>query len=340
MLNKRARGAILIGAASLLSSVCFGRGPGGFPADSGFSGNVSIGATWLSVASNFATDKSRLGEDDIDSLDEQGSTQSAVLGFPRIDLEYTFAESGWQLHLGNAALDFYRFDRANVAGVRKNLGDVGIIGLGYVFSAMPDYVWEDPYRTDGPRDETRRGSAGARLTWENIGGSPVGFRYTQRNIRVGDEFSGSDAGLDFTQQQKLRRDGTQQVAELNMFVPMGKGRAVLPALTYIRNDREGEAVSNDSIMLTVVYRMPLSTRWTLLAEIAGGRLRGAGENPVFGETENNTRLGAALTVKYSKLFGLDPMSLVVRSGSYQENSNIDFHSGDIASIGAFIGYDF
>jgi hypothetical protein len=311
-----------------------------FPTESGFSGNIALGASYMSVASNFATHKSKLGEDDLESLDSKPDTQEQVLGFPRFELAYTFADAGWQLHLGNAALDFYRFDRANVAGVRKNFGKVGVIGVGYVFSALPDYVWEDPYRLSSEREETRRGSAGGRLTWDFIGGTPINFRYTQRNIRVGDEASGSDLDLDFEAQQDLRRDGAQRVAELNMFIPLGSGKVLLPAIDYIRNDREGKAVSNQSIQVRVVYKMPLSTRWTMLAEVLAGGLTAQEENPIFLDTEKNKRFGAGLTFKYDQLFGLEAMSLVVRAASYREDSNIDFYSGDISTFGAFIGYKF
>lgn len=324
----------------LMAQTAIGQGSRGFPTESGWSGNVSAGLNYISAASNFATDRYGLGDEQLDSLDQQAGRNGAFVGFPRVEVQYTFAESGWQLQLGNTALDFYRFDRANVAGVKKNLGRAGVLGIGYVFSALPDYVWEDPYLVSADRDETRRRSAGGRFTWEYIAGTPVSFRYTQREIRVGDDFSGGDLGLNPQQLELLRRDGSQRIAELNMFVPLGQGMVLLPALSYIGNDRDGAAVSNQTLQLTVVLKLALSDRWTMLAEVLAGRLQADEENPVFSDTEKNNRFGAALTFRYSRLFGYEPLSLLVRAGSYREQSNIDFYSGDIESVGAFVGYDF
>lgn len=311
-----------------------------FPETSGFSGSVNLGASYLAVASNFASHHSKLGENDLESLDDKPATRSTVLPVPRIELAWTFADAGWQLHLGNTAIDFYRFNQANVAGVKKNLGKVGVLGLGYVFSALPDYVWEDPYRTTGEREETRRGSAGARFTWEFIGGTPVNFRYTQRNIRISDELSGSDLDLNTREQKELRREGAQRIVEVNMFVPLGDGRVLLPAITYIGNNREGEAVSNDYYQLRLTFKMDLFPGWVMLADVLGGRLTARAENPIYLTTESNKRFGAALTFKYAQLFGIESMSLVLRAGSYRENSNIDFYSSSIDTLGAFIGYEF
>jgi hypothetical protein len=329
---------LVLTAAS--AQVALGQGSRGFPDDSGWSGNISAGLTYISAASNFATDRYGLGDDSVDSLDQQADRNGAFVGFPRIEVNYTFAESGWQLHLGNAALDFYRFDRANVAGVRRKLDGVGILGIGYVFSALPDYVWEDPYRLATDREKTRRRSAGGRFTWDYIGGTPVSFRYTQRQIRISDDFSGAELGLNPRELESLQRDGSQRVAEINVFVPLGRGMALLPALSYIGNDRDGEAVSNQALQLTIVLRAALSERLTLLAEVLGGRLQADEDNPIFSEREENSRYGAALTLRYSQLFGYEPLALIVRAGSYRERSNIDFYAGDIDSIGAFIAYDF
>ena len=336
----RLRQIASIAVVALIAPAALGQGGRAFPAESGWSGNLSAGLTYISAASNFATDRYGLGDDSLESLDQQADRKGAFVGFPRFEVRYTFAESGWQLHLGNAALDFYRFDRANVAGVRKNFDGLGVVGVGYVFSALPDYVWEDPYRLSADRDETRRRSAGGRFTWDFIGGTPVSFRYTERRIRIGDDFSGADLGLSPENLEKLQRDGRQRVAEVNLFVPLGRGMALLPALTYIDNDRDGKAVSNEIVQLTVVFRMALTERLTLLAEVLGGSLRANDENPIYSETEKNSRFGAALTFRYSQLLGYEPLSLIVRAGSYREHSNIDFYSGDIDSIGAFIGYDF
>ena len=104
-----------------------------------------------------------------------------------------------------------RFVYAQQFGVKQEIGKLGILQGGILFSSIPAKVWKDPYVVEKNRDETSRTSNGARLAWDRIGGSHLQLQYTYRKIDVSSEKSGEFLGLTGAEKNLLERDGDRHI---------------------------------------------------------------------------------------------------------------------------------
>lgn len=144
-------------------------------------------------------------------------------------------------------------------GVKQGIGSLGVLQAGFLFSGMPAKVWEDPYLTDQNRDDTKRKSTGARLTWDRIFGSQFQLQYTYRKVDIDNEKSGdSITTLTSSQRQLLKRDSDRHTADLAYRFNFAKSHTLAPAFIYTYDDRDGEAMRNDAydFQLTYAYLNP------------------------------------------------------------------------------------
>ena len=130
------------------------------PKESGFSGFIRPGVGFVRFKSNMVASflGFDLSDDRIDSLESSPDAQSNGIAFVPFSLQYTFASTRTQLFLGTDLTDLIRFDFAQRAGIKQELGKFGILEGGFLFSGIPAKVWKDPYLVGRDRDDTRRTS--------------------------------------------------------------------------------------------------------------------------------------------------------------------------------------
>jgi len=156
------------------------------PQESGFSGFIRPGVGYLSYKSNMVASIQGfdLSEERNDSLSDSPDSETTALVTLPFTLAYTFAGSRTQLFFGTDLTDLIRFDMSQQLGVKQGIGNFGVLQGGFLFSGMPAKVWKDPYLTDADRDDTKRKSTGARLTWDRIFGSWFQVQYTYRKVDI------------------------------------------------------------------------------------------------------------------------------------------------------------
>lgn len=300
------------------------------PKQSGFSGFVQPGAGYLSIESNTVAKvlSFDLSDKKINSLNDEPDSQSTAIFTVPYKLAYTFAGSRTEVFLGTEVGDMLSFDTAQQLGVKQEIGSLGVLQAGLLFSGIVR-VWKDPYKTGEGRDDTSRRNMGGQLVWDKILGSNLEFEYSLRKVDIGSEKSGDSlASLTESQRDRLDRDGTVHRASLGYGFKFGK-HTLAPQITFFSEDLDGEAMTNTGgdLQLTYIYDGdPIS----LVLNGFVGQADYDKSNPVFNKTREDDRYGASATVYYKNpwgwsLLGSEPMRFFVTGAYYAVDSNIDFY---------------
>ncbi len=309
------------------------------PKESGFSGFIRPGASYLNYKSNMVASflGYDLSEKKINSLDDSPDSESTGLVLVPFSLAYTFASTRTQLFLGTDLTDLIRFDLTQQFGVKQEIGKLGILQGGILFSGIPAKVWKDPYVVDKNRNDTSRTSNGGRLAWDRIGGSHLQLQYTYRKIDISSEKSGEFLGLTSSQRRRLKRDGDRHVGEVVYRFRFAKKHTLNPAFIYTYDDRDGDAMKNDAYDFQLTYGYNGDTfKFTGNASI--GWADYDDKNPIYDKKQDDDRYGIQGTLYYENpwswsLFGSDPMNFFVNAAFAETNSNIDFYDQEAIMVG-------
>jgi hypothetical protein len=310
------------------------------PKESGFSGFIRPGVGYLNFKSNMVA--SFLGYDlsdkKTDSLEDSPDSQSTGIVLVPFSLAYTFGSTRTQLFLGTDLTDLIRFDYSQQFGVKQEIGRLGILQGGILFSGIPAKVWKDPYVVDRNRDETSRTSNGGRLAWDRIFGSQLQLQYTYRKIDISSEKSGDFLGLTSADKKLLERDGDRHVGEVVYRFRFAEKHTLNPAFIYTNDDRDGDAMKSDAYDFLLTYGYNGDTfKFTGNAFI--GWADYDDKNPIYDKKQDDDRFGIQGTLYYENpwswsLFGSKPMNFFVAAAFVDTDSNIDFYDQEATMVTA------
>lgn len=309
------------------------------PNESGFSGFIRPGAGYLNYKSNMVA--SFLGFDLSDkktnSRDDSPDSQSTGIVLVPFSLQYTFAGSRTQLFLGTDLTDLIRFDYTQQFGVKQEIGKLGLLQGGILFSGIPAKVWKDPYVVDQNRDETSRTSNGARLAWDRIFGSHLQLQYTYRKIDVSSEKSGDFIpSLTSSERDRLDRNGDTHTGEILYHFNFAKRHNLAPAFIYTYDDRDGGAMKNDAYDFQLTYGYKGDTV-TFTGNASIGWADYDDKNPIYDKKQDDDRYGIQGTLYYKNpwdwsLFGSNPMNFFVGAAFAKTDANIDFYDQEATMV--------
>ncbi|MEY2920323.1 MAG: hypothetical protein RL261_1628 [Pseudomonadota bacterium] len=315
------------------------------PETPGWRGFVVGGVAYTDLKSNLVAGNGLLdiGRDTINSVNDAPRSDDAVHPIFTGEVNYTFADQ-WQVFLGTAIEDAVTLDGVAQFGGRKDLGSVGVLQAGYLFSGVPTQAWEDPYAEGVKREETDRGSSGLRLRWDRVMGSAFELTFSYRDISVDKERSGQgveSVECDVACQDLLRRDGDQYSFDVSYLYKLGEGSRHLlrPLLRYTVDDREGDAISGDSYRAQLSYVF-LGQGYTVASNVAYGGSSQDARNPIFGVKTDSTRYAIDSTLFYR---------LPAASGRWQavgsilwgkDDSDVRFHDSEVFNVNVGAMYRF
>ena len=314
------------------------------PKESGFSGFIRPGVGYLRFKSNLVA--SFLGFDLADErIDSLGSPDSQSTGLALIpfSLEYTFASTRTQLFLGTDLTDLIRFDFTQQAGIKQEIGKLGLFQAGFLFNGIPAKVWKDPYLTGQDRSDTKRYANGARLTWDSIFGSQLQVRYTYRKIDIGSERSGdSIPTLTSSERDRLDREGDRHVGEIWYRFNWAQKHWLAPNFIFTRSDLDGDAMAGDAFDFRLTYSY-FGDPFKFIINGFIGQEDFDKRNPIFDKKRDDDRYGGQAQILYKnpwnwRLFGSNPINFYI-SGAYgKTDSNISFYDQEaiFGTAGLFI----
>lgn len=308
------------------------------PKESGFSGFIRPGIGYMRYKTNMVA--SFLGFDLSDkktnSLTDSPDSQSSAIALVPFSLAYTFASTRTQLFLGTDLTDLMRFDLAQQFGVKQEIGKLGVLQGGILFTGIPAKVWKDPYVVDQNRNETSRKSNGGRLAWDRIGGSQLQLQYTYRKIDVSSEKSGEFLGLTSSQRRRLKRDGDRHIGEVVYRFRFAKRHTLNPTFIYSNNDLDGDAMKNDAYDFQLTYGYKGDT-FTFTGNASIGWADYDDKNPIYDKKQDDDRYGIQGTLYYKnpwdwRLFGSNPMNFFVDAAYTNVDANIDFYDQEAIMV--------
>lgn len=314
------------------------------PKKSGFSGFIRPGVGYMRFKSNMVASflGFDLSDEKIDSLSDSPDSQSTGIALVPFELAYTFASTRTQLFVGTDLTDLIRFDFTQQGGIKQEIGKLGILQGGFLFSGIPAKVWKDPYLVGEDRDDTKRRANGGRLTWDRIFGSQLQVRYTYRNIDIGSEKSGdSIPSLTNSERDRLDRNGDRHIGEMWYRFNFAQKHWLAPSFVYANNDLDGGAMAGDAYDLQLTYSY-FGEPFTFIANGFIGQEDYDKRNPIFNKTRDDDRYGITAQILYRnpwnwKLFGSNPMNFYISGAYVKTDANIDFYDQEaiFATAGVF-----
>ena len=318
------------------------------PQESGFSGFVSGGAGFWRVEDNMVKKIGgfRVSDDNINSLDDKPKSETSVTPIFNYNLRYTFASTRTQIFLGSELEDLLRFDTTTSLGVRQELPDQSIIGVGYIFAPFVSEVYRDPYVENRNRDGTDRYINGVRLSYENILASDFSFQYTYRNIDINNERSGRQAVQDGvitgSEKDRLDRNGDQHDLEVlyrYVFESGGSKHTFLPSFQYSYFDLDGSAMTYNYFLFNANYRFDVE-KFAIAVNGYYGYADYDKSNPLFGKTREDDRYGFSVLGFYKHIFGVQGLHLNPLVTINRSDSNIDFYKSEVDLFALSLLYNF
>ncbi len=302
------------------------------PQDSGFSGFIRPGAGYVSVKSNMVASflGGDLSEKRAGSLFDSPGSKSSPLALIPFSLKYTFASTRTQFFIGTELTDLIRFDYSQQAGIKQEIGKLGIIQGGYLFNIISTTVWQDPY-VAGYRDriETNRRTNGVRLVWDRLFDSQLQLQYTYRKIDLGKERSGEFLGLNSAQRHLLDRNGNRHVGEILYRFDITPKHMWTPAFRYTRSDLNGAAMAGYAytFQLNYVYS---GDPFTVTANAFFGFEDYDERNPIYNISQTDDHIGLQASIYYKnpwgwRIFSSNPINFYVSGAFVDIDANIDFY---------------
>ncbi len=199
---------------------------------------------------------------------------------------------------------------------------------------IPAEVWEDPYLTGAPREETDRTSTGLRVTWDRIGGSDLEVSVAARDIEIDLEKSGqAQVGVTITpaEMQLLDRNGDLRVAEVLYRFGRGKNHRLYPAIRFINYELDGAAMANDTVRGQLTYGFR-GQRAALTANLFIASSDYDEVNPLYSVKRDDDILGLTLTTFIPGVFGWENWTGIINAAYFDQDSNIDFYDSKVSVL--------
>jgi len=317
------------------------------PDSDGWSGHINLGAGVGSSESNMldGIGPADLGSEKISSLDESPGSEDFALPIVQFELGYTLAETRTQLYVGNQIADYLSFDLETTLethlGVRQEITDIGTVDFSLAASILPTDVWKDPYLVDTKRGDTERTSSGLHIAWDNIFNTPLEFEWSSMEIEIDDEDSGAGLDLSRSDQRLLRRTGNVRRLFLHYDWKINAHHRLVPAIGYLDFDFDGDAMAEDGAALEAKYLYEPPGRWRFVTSVFYHDLEADTRNPIYGKQRDLETLGGAITVFYSKPFGLERWTANASASYHDSDSSIDFYDATfgLVSVGMFYRFN-
>lgn len=327
--------AVLIGAS--LSAQAYDR----IPEESGFSGYAAIGAGSVAMETNMlaSTGGTEVADERIDSLTSGPDSENYGKLLLDFGVNYTFAGTRTQIYAGTELEDFLTQDSTFGLGVRQGIGGAGNLRAGFI-SSVPVETWEDPYLLGADREETDVKSSGMRLGWEHIFGSGLELTYTTRKVELDDELSGAALPLSAAQRGLLDREGDLKTLKVGYVWQPASGHILTPSLSHVDRDLDGGAMAADGYQAELNYAYTGMDRWEFVVSVLAGSLEADQDNPIYADSADLDRFGAALAAIYKEPFGLRDWRLRGALSYGEEDNDIDFYDTSIRTLSLGMLYSF
>ncbi len=311
------------------------------PKQAGFSGFFRPGVGFVDIESNMVAKflGNDLSDKKINSLGKSPDGESNGSVSFAFQVNYTLSNLETQFFFGPELSDLLRFDASQQLGVKQNIGELGILQAGFLFSGLGAEVWSDPYVVNQKRRETDRDSTGAKLAWGHIFGSGLEIDYKYRDMDIDKERSGEFLGLSDADRKRLERDGDIHEIEVLYTIKLSQKSSLTPSFTYQLDDRDGDARKNDEYLFQLTYAYLVGEPFSLILNGMVGWADYDKRNPIpdfNGKRQEDDIYGINATLYYKNpwgwtMMGSKPITFFIDGAWAERDANIDFYDEEIVS---------
>lgn len=292
----------------------------------GISGEISVNALFLSSTSNFNTD----GEKVLTSINHSANSESNFVIAPLGNIAYTFGKrSEQQLFIGTTRSDVAVGTLAFELGYKYQFASGTAVSFTYIPTVMSGKTWTDPYQVGTKRKETDESGNAYRLRLENIQGSPLSLDFA---------YATKDIDNEQITRSELLRDAESYYLKGQYRLMLSRTMILMPALTYIDHQADGNANSYQSYALDLSYFQVMGRHQLVFT--AGYTYRDYdGKNSLYNNTvRSDDEFSLFAAYEYDQLMGWQNWSLISLAGYGNSNSNITFY--DESQLFTSVGINF
>jgi hypothetical protein len=313
------------------------------PTDGGWGGFIIFGGGFTDIESNTVAGNKLIdiGKESIDSINQGAQSDDTAHAVVSGQVKYTFGDQ-WQVYLGSSVLNQVTMDYAQQLAIRKQTDSGQKFSAGFLLNAaIPTEVWQDPYQTNGDRNDTDRDAPGLRLEWDKILGSGANLTLSYRDIDIDKERSGqftTDVVCDAGCQNDLRRDGDSLTLEAAWAFRLSSRHRLRPFVQWYDDDRDGNAYDYDGYGVGVTWALEgetftLSTTGQYIDQDYDNN------NPIYGREQDTD--GYVLNGNLFYKLSQDGRWQAVGTVTYGDlDSDIDFHDNKLFqfTLGAYFSF--
>lgn len=295
----------------------------------GFSGEITIGAAFVSGADNLAPDSSKKT---LTSLDQAPKMETQTLPVIMPELSYRFGVEGrsaWYLKMLPPIDQGVFF--APTTGLSHSMPGVATFDAGVFYMLMGE-VWKNPYQVGTERRETDVVSWGGYFAAENIADTALRLQVATLTVDVDDDQLARLFPV-------LARDG--EVYDITVGYGLFKEGpfSLRPQLSLRKGELDGEASSFVKVKAEV-SGMYIAGRLFLMPSLYYSYKEHDVKDPVFDITQNENGYGANLIVKYAGLMGMEQLGLMAILGYGIGDANHNFYDSEALFCGLGLSYGF
>ncbi|MDB1123797.1 DUF2860 family protein [Vibrio algarum] len=288
-------------------------------AQKGFSGELSIMTGFTSSESNFNTDNPIK----TDSLTSDVDAEQDWLVIPLGQLRYNFGSNANQeLFLGTSRADIIQGVAALEVGYKYWLRDRSFLAVSVLPTIMKSETWADPFLVNESRQTTDESGNAYRFQYENIVGTGLNADIGYYTKDIDNELSGS--GYSESVANQLQREGYGLYSKLSWTIYAGPGTFIQPGVRRNAYSAEGDAQSSTlwGYSLTLIRR---SNQHFLALTADYTQTDFDTVHSIFGETRDDTQLGATAVYQYNNLMGYQNLAANVLITYSDLDSNLVFY---------------
>jgi uncharacterized protein DUF2860 len=294
-----------------------------------FDGTIGLGVIYLNSGNNLNPNGSK---EIISGLNSAADKESTILPMILPEITYDIGKpEGLNMYFATRPpIDEAGSFAFNLGGSYPLAGK-GILDASVFFSPF-EKVWENPYLTGAPREESSTSKYGAKLAFNKIMGTGLRVNAVIMNDDVDDDVIG-------LLHPSMARDGAIYALNANYSFYVSETFEIRPRISLRKGEYDGEVNSFTK------YKFDLEARFRAGQMMIVPRFFYSHSeydeiNPIFGQTREDDGYGFNLMATYMAPFGWKSWSVVGLLSLSQGDSNIDFYDTEGITFGTFLSYHF
>lgn len=306
------------------------------PTESGFSGDVLIGAVYLNNASLMsAGKKNQVLSSFSDSADSDQRILPGLLG----NAYYTFDSLVDQLYVGVSRTKVTEGQLSPEIGYRKLLEGRSSFTLAYIPSLIRTNTYSDPFVLNNERDETEQSLSAVRAKWHSMVNTGISVELAYGELDIDKEQSGAYLDLSQTQADLLNRRARYGYASVEMLVPLAKGIFLSPSIYGIDRAAEGDAYSYQAAGIELgIFAVVGRHRYS--ANVRAANYSYDVVNPVFDKQRDERKISAFIGYFYQNPFGWENTTFTIIGNYHDMQGNIDFYETNSSTLATGLNWSF